>query len=217
MLFEIRKKFWKRSLAWVLTVAILLQPMPVYATDVSTAEENPKPKIEITEETTEETTEEEPDVSEKEEAPAVDSANVYEDGVVKIYTLSQLRAIGTNRVVTTSDDVEKGFGKGEPVKENGAAVTYSSEQSYRIMGEIELDAEEMWTLPDDFTGCFLGEAVTDGAKLYDASSDTIYIYNNYQLKTVNSEKGHEEPVMSQDMIPEKFGIGQIIYGGGVRQ
>ena len=48
------------------------------------------------------------------------------------------------------------------------------------MNEIPLTAKTMWTLPEGFTGTF-AEAPKEDAPLYDKESDTVYVYNNYQL------------------------------------
>ena len=50
-------------------------------------------------------------------------------------------------------------------------------------------------------------------RLYDEETDTIYIYNNYQLLLATSEKAEQEPILSGDMLPERVGIGQPIYKG----
>ena len=49
--------------------------------------------------------------------------------------------------------------------------------------------------------------VDENSTLYDSSTDTIYIYNDYQLKIIQSDNSENEPVMSQDMLPECVGYG----------
>lgn len=102
------------------------------------------------------------------------------------------------------NDTEKElFGTGEEVVDGGNAVTYASDADYMLMNEIPLTAKTMWTLPEGFTGTF-AEAPKEDAPLYDKESDTVYVYNNYQLLLIASENSAEEPIMSYDMIPEKW-------------
>lgn len=138
---------------------------------------------------------------------------LYEDGRIKIYNLKQLQAIGTDKAVTTSDMQVDTFGMGESILEDGQGITYSTNANYELVNEVLLDVNEFWTLPEDFTGSF-SQTPNKDAKLYDAETDTIYIYNNYQLLLAASENGAEEPVMSNDMIPEKVGVGQLLYKDG---
>lgn len=57
------------------------------------------------------------------------------------------------------------------------------------------------------------EADRKAARLYDAATDTIYIQNIYQLKTLADSRRAEIPVMSGDWNAEKFGTGQFIFPG----
>ncbi len=92
---------------------------------------------------------------------------------------------------------------------------YPLDAQYRLMSEIELDRDNLWTLPEGFTGKFVGgESVSEDSLLYDEETDTIYIYNNYQLMTAASEYAEKEPVMSGDMFAEDFGVGQFVYPAG---
>ena len=61
------------------------------------------------------------------------------------------------------------------------------------------------------TGTFNHGTVDENSTLYDSSTDTIYIYNDYQLKIIQSDNSENEPVMSQDMLPECVGMGQPVY------
>ena len=153
---------------------------------------------------------------------------VFQNGRIQIYNLKQLYAIGTNDAVTTGDMEADTFGTGEEVvypedgqadeEEDGsghagAAVTYSLDADYELVNNIPLESDVLWTLPEGFTGSF-SRTPQEDAKLYDAETDTIYIYNNYQLLIASSENAEEEPVMSYDMIPEKVGMGQLLYADG---
>ena len=153
---------------------------------------------------------------------------VFQDGRIQIYNLKQLYAIGTDESVMTGDMEADTFGTGEEVAypedgqadeeedgsgHAGAAVTYSLDADYELVNNIPLESDVLWTLPEGFTGSF-SRTPQEDAKLYDAETDTIYIYNNYQLLIASSENAEEEPVMSYDMIPEKVGMGQLLYADG---
>ncbi len=142
-----------------------------------------------------------------------ESADLYENGVIKIYNIEQLQAIGTGSPVRMNDTEKELFGTGEEVVDGGKVVTYASDADYMLMNEIPLTAEAIWTLPEGFTGTF-AETPKEDAPLYDKESDTVYVYNNYQLLLIASENSAEEPIMSYDMIPEKVGMGQLLYKDG---
>lgn len=129
-----------------------------------------------------------------------EDADLYENGIIKIYNIEQLQAIGTGSSVRMNDTEKELFGTGEEVVDGGNAVTYASDADYMLMNEIPLTAKTMWTLPEGFTGTF-AEAPKEDAPLYDKESDTVYVYNNYQLLLIASENSAEEPIMSYDMIP----------------
>ena len=141
------------------------------------------------------------------------SADLYENGIIKIYNLRQLQAIGTGEPVRSSDMQETQFGVGTELVSEGKTITYSADASYRLMNEIALSSENIWTLPEGFTGSFTGTPVEDDV-LYNQETDTVYIYNNYQLQLVASDNSAKEPIMSNDMIPEKVGVGQLLYKDG---
>lgn len=234
---RIKRKRGERILAWILCMAILLQGTPVYAADVqdqipytmeTQESETIQPEIEIEEEEPTPQPEEtetgaDSDVPQIEEntedtenatpTETTDFSNVYENGVIKIYNASQLEAIGSGQAVHLQDDQQDGFGTGEEVIENGTVVQYALDAKYQLMNEIELSAKKLWSLPDGFTGTFSG-APSETDPLYDNETDTIYVYNNYQLQLIASDTSEKEPVMSQDMLPENIGIGQFLYKDG---
>ena len=94
---------------------------------------------------------------------------------------------------------------------NDEYITYSLSSKYQLMKDISLNGNDIWTLPSDFTGTFNHGTVDENSTLYDSSTDTIYIYNDYQLKIIQSDNSENEPVMSQDMLPECVGMGQPVY------
>lgn len=139
---------------------------------------------------------------------------VYEEGKIKISNIRQLQAIGSGAALTDQDNIEETFGKGIPVEIDGGTITYGMDSQYLLTEDILLDSQAVWQLPAGFTGAFSGEPADETAPLYDKETDTIYIYNNYQLMTIASENSEQEPVMSKDMIPSEFGMGQLIYKDG---
>ena len=142
-----------------------------------------------------------------------DVTALYADGKIKIYTLEQLEAVGSGQPVMSGDGKAETFGQGEAVTAGEIPVTYSLDTSYELMGDIPLNTENIWTLPEGFSGTFSGGGTAD-SPLYDNSTDTIYIYNSYQIAMLCSDTGAEEPVMSHDMIAEEFGMGQFVYPDG---
>lgn len=143
-----------------------------------------------------------------------DLSAVYEEGKIKISNIRQLQAIGSGAALTDQDNIEENFGNGVPVEIDGKTVTYGMDSQYLLTADILLDGHAIWQLPAGFTGAFSGEPADETIPLYDKETDTIYIYNNYQLMTIASENSEQEPVMSKDMIPSEFGMGQLIYKDG---
>ena len=139
--------------------------------------------------------------------------DLFENGVIKIYNIEQLQAIGTDAFVMTEDMKSDAFGTGEEILDGEQPVTYASDANYMLMNEIPLNLENMWMLPENFTGTFAG-LPTENEVLYNSETDTVYVYNNYQLRLIGSETSAEEPIMSNDMIPEKVGMGNLLYKDG---
>lgn len=126
---------------------------------------------------------------------------LFQDGKILIYTCDQLKEIGSGNTVTGED---------------GTDITYASDAQYAIAEDIELTGDMLqWQLPDDFTGSItpLTEN-SDNLTLYDAQSDTIYLYNPYQMAVLHEENPDAEPVMDGDAQAETFGCGQLIYPDG---
>ena len=73
--------------------------------------------------------------------------------------------------------------------ENGAEITYALDAQYAIAEDIELTDDMLqWQLPEGFAGSItpLAES-SDDLTLYDAQSDTIYLYNPYQMAVLHGE------------------------------
>lgn len=142
---------------------------------------------------------------------AAADTNLYQDGSICIYNEQQLRAIGNGAQVYEGDASADTFGTGAALtKEDGSALTYASDGTYTLMNDIPLTKGSAWTLPEGFAGAFNDAEVTEDAPLYDAETDTIYVYHQYQLATINDPEA-PKTVMSKDMIAKDFGVGQIVY------
>ena len=148
---------------------------------------------------------------EQTQTKAAADTNLYQGGSICIYNEQQLRAIGNGAQVYEGDASADTFGTGAALtKEDGSALTYAADGTYTLMNDIPLTKGSAWTLPDGFAGTFNDAAVTEDAPLYDAGTDTIYVYNRYQLATINDPEALKT-VMSRDMIAEDFGVGQVVY------
>ncbi len=142
---------------------------------------------------------------------AAADTNLYQDGSICIYNEQQLRAIGNGAQVYEGDASADTFGTGAALtKEDGSALTYAADGTYTLMNDIPLTKGSAWTLPEGFAGAFNDAEVTEDAPLYDAEMDTIYVYHQYQLATINDPEA-PKTVMSKDMIAKDFGVGQIVY------
>lgn len=190
---------------------------PEQTEELETEEDDLPETVIISEsESAEESAEEEAETDSEENSieEEIDLSAVYEEGKIKISNIRQLQAIGSGAALTEQDNIEETFGKGIPVEIDGETVTYGMDSQYLLTKDILLDSQAIWQLPAGFTGAFSGESVDETVPLYDKETDTIYIYNNYQLMTIASENSEQEPVMSKDMIPSEFGMGQLIYKDG---
>lgn len=132
----------------------------------------------------------------------------YEDGKICIYNYQQLLQIGTGTQMF-SGDKDGNVGEGDKVLADGAELTYASDASYCLMNDIPIDNENVWNFPSDFTGSITSSSERTGNTVYDSVTDTIYVYNRYQLELMKGESSDREPVMSEDYIAEKVGMGQV--------
>lgn len=137
----------------------------------------------------------------------VDGVNLY----IYIYNYKQLSQIGTSKPLYTGDK-DGNIGEGELIDD----VFYNSDSNYILKNDIELDVNNVWAVPDSFTGTINNGSAQD-YPLYDKDSDTIYIYNPYQLKVLAQNNSENEPVMSMDYDAAQFGMGQMIYPNGEDQ
>lgn len=135
--------------------------------------------------------------------------SLYQDGKILIYTCDQLAEIGSGQTLTDASGTAV-------TDENGAEITYALDAQYAIAEDIELTGDMLqWQLPEDFTGSITPlKETSDDLTLYDAQSDTIYLYNPYQMAVLHEENPDAEPVMDGDAQAETFGSGQLIYPNG---
>lgn len=132
----------------------------------------------------------------------------YEDGKICIYNYQQLLQIGTGAQMF-SGDKDGNIGEGDLVLADGTELTYATDASYCLMNDIPIDNENIWNFPSDFTGSITSSSERTGNTVYDSETDTIYVYNRYQLELMKGETSDSEPVMSEDYIAEKVGMGQV--------
>lgn len=132
----------------------------------------------------------------------------YEDGKICIYNYQQLLQIGTGTQMF-SGDKDGNVGEGDKVLADDAELTYASDASYCLMNDIPIDNENVWNFPSDFTGSITSSSEHTDNMVYDSATDTIYVYNRYQLALMQEEDSDNEPVMSEDYIAEKVGMGQV--------
>lgn len=180
---------------------------------VSAEETEDTPTEEVVQETTPETSE----VQEVQDVPQTTEKldEYYKDGKILIYNYEQLKQIGSDAFVYTKDK-DGDIGTGDIVVNEGTQLTYGKDAQYLLMNEIKMDTKSIWNVKDDFTGKIEGEAIKEDETptLYDKKTDTIYIYNPYQLMVLEKEDSDKEPVMSLDYDAPQFGMGQMIYPNG---
>lgn len=180
---------------------------------VSAEETEDTPTEEVVQETTPETSE----VQEVQDVPQTTEKldEYYKDGKILIYNYEQLKQIGSDTFVYTKDK-DGNIGTGDIVVNEGTQLTYGKDAQYLLMNEIKMDTKSIWDVKDDFTGKIEGESIKEDETptLYDKKTDTIYIYNPYQLAVLEQEDSDKEPVMSLDYDAPQFGMGQMIYPNG---
>ena len=180
---------------------------------VSAEETEDTPTEEVVQETTPETSE----VQEVQDVPQTTEKldEYYKDGKILIYNYDQLKQIASDAFVYTKDK-DGDIGTGDIVVNKGTQLTYGKDAQYLLMNEIKMDTKSIWNVKDDFTGKIEGEAIKEDETpiLYDKKTDTIYIYNPYQLMVLEQEDSDKEPVMSLDYDAPQFGMGQMIYPNG---
>lgn len=142
-------------------------------------------------------------------------SEAYKDSTILISNYSQLLLIGTDAVLTSTDHNEEELGLGDPVySDEETQVIYSYTANYMLVSDIVLPEGGYWELSEKFKGTFESQEMKEGAPLYDEETDTIFIYNPYQMDLLKSEERETEPVMTGDATAAEFGIGKLIYPKG---
>lgn len=139
----------------------------------------------------------------------------YQNNKIYIYNYNQLKQIGSDAYVYTGDK-DGSIGSGEVVNNEGIELRYTSDAQYVLMSDIEMSTDYIWTLPNNFTGRITG-TTRESTSLYNKETDTITIYNPYQLMVLAQDNSETEPVMSLDYDASQFGMGQMIYPNGENQ
>lgn len=139
----------------------------------------------------------------------------YQNDKICIYNYNQLKQIGSDACVYTGDK-DGSIGSGEVVKNEGTELRYTSDAQYVLMSDIEMSTDYIWTLPNNFTGSITG-TTRESTSLYNKETDTITIYNPYQLMVLAQDNSETEPVMSLDYDAPQFGMGQMVYPNGENQ
>ena len=139
----------------------------------------------------------------------------YQNNKICIYNYNQLKQIGSDAYVYTGDK-DGSIGSGEVAKNEGTELRYTSEAQYVLMNDIEISTDYIWTLPNNFTGSITG-TTRESTTLYNKETDTITLYNPYQLMVLAQDNSENEPVMSLDYDAPQFGMGQMIYPNGENQ
>ena len=203
------RKFTSNFLVCILCMTTFITQIHM----VNAEETEDAPTEEVVQETTPETSE----VQEVQDVPqtAEKLDEYYKDGKILIYNYEQLKQIGSDAFVYTKDK-DGDIGTGDIVVNEGTQITYGKDAQYLLMNEIKMDTKSIWNVKDDFTGKIEGEAIKENETptLYDKKTDTIYIYNPYQLMVLEQEDSDKEPVMSLDYDAPQFGMGQMIYPNG---
>ena len=139
----------------------------------------------------------------------------YQNDKICIYNYNQLKQIGSDAYVYTGDK-DGSIGSGEVVKNEGTELRYTSDAQYVLMSDIEMSTDYIWTLPNNFTGSITG-TTRESTSLYNKETDTVTIYNPYQLMVLAQDNSETEPVMSLDYDASQFGMGQMVYPNGENQ
>ena len=130
---------------------------------------------------------------EKESASDAKEA-AFDDGKILIYNFEQLSMIGSGKSYKYSD---------------GVSATYSMDAEYKLARDIPIPRHTLWQLPEGFKGKISGEK-QEYAPLYENASDSLYLYNPYQLATMAMDDAAQQTVLSGDAEAKTFGTGQPV-------
>lgn len=139
--------------------------------------------------------------------------SVYHDGKIFIYNYQQLMLIGSGNAVKSDDAKAESIGTGTNVLSGENPVLYSLDADYELAHDIALPKRTLWQLPAGFTGTISG-GQPDEMPLYDSETDTVYIYNPYQLEVMAMDNAEYQPVLNGDTQNNTFGTGQPVLSDG---
>ena len=105
-------------MVWVCVISLFLQTVVVYALNSS---DDSISKETIVENNTSSQSDD-----------SIDISDIYENNVIKIYNTKQLQAIGSNSIVTSTDNDESNYGTGQQISVNDEYITYSPSE---LMGK----------------------------------------------------------------------------------
>ncbi|MBQ7460526.1 MAG: hypothetical protein IJS72_04070 [Oscillospiraceae bacterium] len=95
----------------------------------------------------------------------------------------------------------------------GDPVLYSLNANYCLERDIQLPDGILWSLPEEYSGIFIGqESHNENNLLYDSETDTVYIHTFYQLEILFSDQREYMPLVSGDVFEQTFGIGNLVFG-----
>ena len=137
------------------------------------------------------------DTEDTAEAAQSDKETAFADGKILIYSYAQLSAIGSGKSMTYGD---------------GSTAEYAADAEYKIVRDIPLPRGAVWQLPSGFKGKITGDRQAF-APLYDSETDTLSLYNPYQLATMVMDNADTQPVLSGDADAKSFGMGQPLTTG----
>lgn len=205
-----RKRIHRRILSVLLSVTLLCSyfgSINAESSKIATQEATSQTKQEITVSTTESATVEST-TEESADSSTYDIKDYYKDGRICIYNYQQLLKIGSGDAVSQGD-LQGKIGTGEDISVDGNVLTYGLDDDYYFMDDISMNISNIWNLSDKFTGSIESYKKRSDTTVYDEKTDTIYIYNKYQLNLLCSENCENETVMSEDYNAKNLGMGKV--------
>ncbi|MBQ9057856.1 MAG: Cna B-type domain-containing protein [Atopobiaceae bacterium] len=166
------------------------------------------------EQTTETTTVSPEQTSESAADSPANASTLFDGTYIHIANFKQLQLIGTNTQLTTTDLSETNISTGSLlVDQDNNPICYSADAAYFLDADIEIPADGSWQLPENFTGSFSSSADADPSRIYDPTTDIIYIENPYQLAVLSADGREDHAVVTGDVSAESFGMGELVLEG----
>ena len=138
-------------------------------TETESTEENTETESAETESTETESTEEDT------KAETTENIDIYyKNDRICIYNYDQLKQIGSDAYVYTGDK-DGEIGSGEVVKNEDTELKYGADARYSLMNDIQMNSEQIWSVPDSFTGTITGTEVEE--------NETPTLYDKKQIQS----------------------------------